>query len=75
MLEQPGETLTAQVSVIPVAATRLSYNLSGSGLEAFHLHTGVSINIHVDRGVLDQLFGLDLSHFFCRLTPNFLAVV
>lgn len=34
MLEQPGETLTAQVSLIPVAATRLSYNLSRSGLEA-----------------------------------------
>ena len=27
MREQPGETLTAQVSIIPAAATCLSYNI------------------------------------------------
>ena len=43
MQEQLGETLTAQVSIIPAAATRLSYSIPGPGLEAFHLSPCVSI--------------------------------
>lgn len=40
MQEKPGETLTAQVTPISAAATRLSYNVLGHGLEVFHLSPG-----------------------------------
>lgn len=69
MREQPGETLTAQVSIIPAAATRLSYNSPGPGLEASPRVQVFSINFHVD-GCIGSTFWFRAFTFFCRCPPS-----
>lgn len=69
MREQPGETLTAQVSIIPAAATRLSYNSPGPGLEASPRVQVFSINFHVGR-CIGSTFWFRAFTFFCRLPPS-----
>ena len=67
MREQRGETLTAQVSVIPAAATRLSYNFSGFGLEVFHLNPC----FHQNHILCTLDFWLELPHSFAGCPPFF----
>lgn len=73
MQEQPGETLTAQVTIIPAAATRLSYNTSGLGWKPSPRGQVFALT-SMYMGISGQLFGLELSRFFLQVASSFLAV-